>query len=114
MNKSFVNISSVEYLDETGVPPDALNDGSILLQELPKPLDTILMEIPFEGFVVGQFDATAALFGVVGQHAFLELPVVVQQIEVGVVEPAVEHERVVIVDFPKTMELIVRPVSFVR
>jgi hypothetical protein len=76
-------------------------------------LDAVVVEVALEDFAVGEFDLAATLFGVFGEVAFVVLPVVFQQVEVGVVEGACQSGGVVVVDLPCPAELVLHPISLI-
>lgn len=74
--------------------------------EFAKALDSIVVEVAFEDFAVGELYPSPSLFGVVNQHALVVFPVVLEEVEVGVVEGAGEVKGVVVIDLPLAIKLI--------
>jgi hypothetical protein len=81
--------------------------------KLPKALDLVLMEISLKDLSIWQLDPSSPLFGVLGEHSFVELPVVLKKVKISVVESAVQNHRVIVVDLPETIELVLGPHSLI-
>ena len=78
-----------------------------------KALNFIFVKITFKYLSVGQFDPPSSLFCVLREHAFIVLPVVLKIVKIGIIEGPAHYHRVIIIHFTKSIELILRPHTFI-
>lgn len=71
------------------------------------------MEIALVVLVIGQHQLAEALFGVAHQCPLVEFPLLLNVIEVGVIEAAIDGAGLVVVDLAVAVELVDEPVALV-
>lgn len=105
--------SRADDFNEFGISPNSFNHCAFLHRELPEALNPIIVEVSFKELSISKYNFASPLFGVLDQHSLVIFPVVFKQVKVSEVKTALKLHRIVIVDFSKTVELILAPIAFI-
>jgi hypothetical protein len=76
----------IHHFQQFGLLPNAFYHLALVRIELSQALDAVVVEISLEVFTVREHDLASALLGVLAEIALVELPVILQEVEVGIIE----------------------------
>jgi hypothetical protein len=103
----------LDYLLQESLFPKTSDYGVIGSMELTLSIDRIVQETTFVNLSICKVKFSYSLFCIFLEVAFIFDPFVIEIIEISIIKSTFDHEWIIIIDYPCTIEFIIMPLALI-